>query len=97
MLKITDLIASKELKSSEMSSVRGGFDAFAFLASTSISNKVADVDQAYGLVLGQANLGYVTNNQGIVGGNGVIDAPVDQKQDQRSDMFVFDIGNTYVG
>jgi hypothetical protein len=44
MLKITDLTTSKEMGTKEMSGVRGGFDPFAFLATTTSTNKVSDVD-----------------------------------------------------
>ena len=68
MLKITDLNTSKQLNSEEMADVRGGFDPFSFLASTSMTTKVADVDQAFQLALGQSNAGTVENNQAIAGG-----------------------------
>ncbi|MBN7795013.1 hypothetical protein [Parahaliea mediterranea] len=97
MLKMTDLTVSKELERKEMHEVRGGFDPFAILASTSISNKVADVDQIFGFKLAQGNAGEVTNNQAIGGGNGVIYAPVDQTQSQYNDMYLDHIGNTTVG
>ena len=96
MLKITDLITSKELESKEMSTVRGGFDPFAFLASTSINNKVADVEQMFNFSLAQGNAGEVTNNQAITGGNGVTFAPVHQSQSQYNDMYIGDIGNIRV-
>ena len=82
MLKITDLNTSKKLESKEMAGVRGGFDPFAFLASTSINSKVADVSQVFDLKLAQGNAGAVENNQGIAGGNGFDFAAVDQYQDQ---------------
>lgn len=96
MLKITDLITNKELDRKEMTEVRGGFDPFSFLASTTISSKVADVDQVFNLALGQGNAGQVTNNQAISGGNGATFAPVDQTQTQYNNMFLTDIGNVSV-
>ncbi|MEJ2419655.1 MAG: hypothetical protein P8Y45_22560 [Exilibacterium sp.] len=98
MLKIKNLIASKELDSKAMASVRGGFDPFAILVdgSTTLKNKVADVDQQFYLGLAQNNAGAVTNNQAIQGGNGIIDAPVDQHLKQKNNMSVYDIGNVYV-
>ena len=96
MLKITDLNTSKQLKSEEMADVRGGFDPFSFLASTSMTSKVADVDQVFQLALGQGNAGAVTNNQAIAGGNGIDFAPVHQLQDQYNDISLAAIGNTTV-
>ena len=97
MLKITDLIVSKELESKEMSVVRGGFDPFAiFDSSTSITNKVAEVQQAFGFNLAQGNAGEVINNQLFQTGNGTSYAPVSQRQDQYNDMYVSDIGNISV-
>jgi hypothetical protein len=96
MLTMTDLTASKELASKDMREVRGGFDPFSILASTSISNRVADVDQIFGFNLAQGNAGEVTNNQAISGGNGVTYAPVHQSQSQYNDMYLDYIGNTSV-
>lgn len=97
MLKITDLSVSKELDHKEMTSVRGGFNPFAVLdGSTSMVNKVADIDQVFQFGFAQSNAGQVTNNQAIQGGNGIIYAPVDQKLYQNNDLSVFDIGNTSV-
>ena len=97
MLKITDLTTSKEMASKEMAGVRGGFNPFAiFDGSTSISSKVADVEQIFAFTLAQGNAGQVTNNQNIVGGNGVTYAPVTQFQDQYNDMYIDDIGNISV-
>ena len=96
MLNIHDLKASKKLKSSEMAEVRGGFDPFSIFAGTSITNKVADVQQAFQLALAQGNTGAVTNNQAIAGGNGVTYAPVDQTQHQYNDLYLSDIGNVHV-
>jgi len=101
MLKITDLTASKELKSKEMAGVcggRGDWDPMSmFDASTSITNKVADVTQGFAFNFAQGNLGYVTNNQAIHGGNGVTDAPVYQEQYQDNYLDVYDVGNVSVG
>lgn len=96
MLKITDLIESKEMGTKEMSSVRGGFDPFAFLASTTSVNKVADVEQIFDFAIAQGNTGEVINNQAIAGGNGVSSAPVYQTQNQYNDLFLKDIGNISV-
>lgn len=96
MLNIHDLKASQELKSSEMAAVRGGFDPFSIFAGTAITNKVADVQQAFQLALAQGNTGAVTNNQAIAGGNGVTYAPVDQTQHQYNDLYLSDIGNVHV-
>jgi len=98
MLKIIDLAENKELDRKTMSGVRGGFDPFAILidGSTSLTNKVADVDQAFAFGLAQNNAGAVTNNQAINGGNGITYAPVNQTLTQDSAMSVYDIGNVYV-
>lgn len=97
MLKITDLTASKELDSKEMAGVRGGTSPFlAIDFSTGLTNKVADVTQGFGFAFAQGNEGAVTNNQGIVGGNGFALAPVTQYQGQHNDMYVYDIGNVSV-
>ena len=96
MLKITDLKTSKNLENSEMAKVRGGFNPFTFLASSSTVNKVADVEQMFQFGLAQGNTGAVTNNQSILGGNGVDFAAVHQTQDQHSDMRISDIGNITV-
>jgi hypothetical protein len=65
--------------------------------STSMINKVADVNQQYGLSFVQSNSGTVTNNQTIIAGNGLIYAPVTQTQTQANAMSVSDIGNAFVG
>lgn len=98
MLNITDLAASKALDSKTMTSIRGGFDPFAILldGSTSLNNKVADVDQVFAFAFIQNNAAAVTNNQAISGGNGQIYAPVNQNLDQYSDMTVSGIGNVSV-
>lgn len=96
MLKLHDLTASKELDSKAMAGVRGGLDPFAIFGGTSITNKVADVQQAFQLSLAQGNIGAVTNNQAIAGGNGVDFAPVYQTQDQYNTLYVSDIGNVHV-
>ena len=97
MLKITDLHVNKEMESTEMAGVRGGFNPFAiFDSSTSIDNKVADANQVFAFGFAQSNVGEVTNNQAIQGGNGVIYAPVHQDQYQNNYMDVSDIGNISV-
>lgn len=101
MLKIIDIAASKELDSKTMASVRGGtspLDQLSFMldASTTLRNKVADVDQIFALGLAQGNVGAVTNNQAIQGGNGITYAPVTQSLDQGNWMDVYGIGNTTV-
>ena len=97
MLKIKDLIASKEMDAAEMASIHGGFDPFAVIDfSTGIDNKVADVQQLFSFQFAQGNAGAVTNNQAIMGGNGVTYAPVTQSQTQGNYMDVSDIGNVSV-
>ena len=97
MLKITDLTTSKDMEIREMAEVRGGLDPFAVIDfSTGFDNKVADVQQAFAFQLVQGNVGAVTNNQAIVGGNGFAYAPVDQYQDQYNDMYVGSVGNVSV-
>lgn len=98
MMKITDLTASKDLDTTAMAGVRGGFDPFAILldGSTSLKNKVADVDQGFAFNFAQNNAGAVTNNQALTAGNGLIYAPVTQHLDQSSDMIVSGIGNVAV-
>ena len=101
MLKMTDLTATKELTGktldhNAMARVRGGFDPFTIDGSTTLKNKVADVDQLFEFAFTQANAGDVTNNQAIKGGNGITYAPVDQKLYQDNAMWVYDIGNTSV-
>lgn len=97
MLKITDLTASKDMLTSEMAAVRGGLDPFAAIDfSTRFKNKVADVEQVFAFEFAQGNLGTVTNNQAIAGGNGISYAPVHQSQDQYNDMYVGGIGNVSV-
>lgn len=97
MLKIKDLAASKEMDVREMAGVRGGFDPFAIIDfSTGITNKVADVQQVFGFELAQGNVGAVTNNQAISGGNGITYAPVHQEQVQGNHMSVGGIGNVSV-
>jgi hypothetical protein len=92
MLNITDLTVSKELDSKAMAGVRGGTSELERLSalfdfSTSIVNKVADIKQAFGF----------SNNQSIVGGNGVVFAPVHQTQTQANSLSLSDIGNALVG
>lgn len=101
MLTIIDLTVSKELERSEMAEVVGGTSELERLTalidfSTSMTSKVADVDQVFGLSLAQGNVGAVTNNQAIVGGNGISYAPVTQSQVQDNYMDVSGIGNTSV-
>jgi len=98
MLKVTDLTVNKALDIKTMASVRGGFDPFAILVdgSTSLNNKVADVDQIFQLALSQTNAGEVTNNQAINGGNGIVYAPVDQNLSQSNWMDVSGLGNVSV-
>jgi len=105
MLNITDLKASKELDSKEMAGVRGGSDLTAIAAvmpsisldfSTGLTNKVADVTQAFNFAFAQGNEGAVTNNQAISGGNGYLSAPVTQSQSQYNDMWVSGIGHTTI-
>jgi len=101
MLKITDLTASKELNRHEMSGVTGGtseLERFSALLdfSTSLINKVADVNQQYGFSIAQSNSGTVTNNQTIIGGNGIVFAPVTQSQTQSNTLALSDIGNAFV-
>jgi len=98
MLNIKDLAVNKDLDSKTMASVKGGFDPFAILidGSTSLNNKVADVDQIFSLGLAQNNAAAVTNNQAINGGNGIVYAPVNQTLTQGSAMSVYDIGNIKV-
>jgi hypothetical protein len=101
MLKFSDLSASKELESKAMRGIVGGTSVPEQLSglldfSTRLDNRVADVNQAFGFGLSQANAGAVTNNQAISGGNGVVYAPVSQYQTQGNYMNLYDIGNTWV-
>lgn len=97
MLKITDLIVSKDMKDCEMADIRGGSDLFAFIDfSTRFDNKVADVQQLFAFEFAQGNAGAVTNNQLIQAGNGVIYAPVHQEQKQDNHLDVSGIGNITV-
>jgi hypothetical protein len=97
MLKITDLHVNKEMDSTEMTGVRGGFNPFAtFDSSSTVDNKVAEAHQGFGFALGQQNLGQLVNNQTIYGGNGTIDAKVNQDQYQTNYLDVSDIGNIFV-
>ncbi len=102
MLKITDLNTSKELDNCEMAGITGGtseLERFSALLdfSTSMINKVADINQQYGFSIAQSNSGTVTNNQTIIGGNGVIFAPVTQTQTQANALAISDIGSAFVG
>jgi hypothetical protein len=101
MLKITDLTVSKEMASNEMARVVGGMSDLEMLSalidlSTSVHNKVADVNQGFGLNLDQSNVGYVTNNQILQNGNGVLIAPVYQTQTQGNFLDLLGLGNTAV-
>jgi len=102
MLNITDLNVSKDLDSNAMASVSGGTNqlpqsiALLLDGSTSLTNKVADISQGFGLGLAQNNAGAVTNNQIINGGNGIVYAPVDQNLSQSNWMDVYGIGNATV-
>jgi hypothetical protein len=101
MLKITDLKTSRELDRTEMAGVRGGSSETERLSalidfSTSLYNQVADVNQGFGFNLAQGNSGAVTNNQSIVGGNGIVYAPVTQSQIQSNAMALSEIGKTFL-
>ena len=101
MLKIIDLKVNKELARGEMAGVVGGVSTLERLSalidfSSSTTNKVADVTQMFGLNLAQSNVGAVTNNQAIAGGNGIVAAPVTQKQVQGNHMDLSGIGNISV-
>ena len=101
MLKITDLSVSKEMASNEMARVVGGMSDLEMLSalidlSSSVHNKVADVNQGFGLNLDQSNVGYVTNNQILQNGNGVLIAPVYQTQTQGNFLDLLGLGNTAV-
>lgn len=102
MLNITDLNTTRELAAQDMSQVRGGmsdFERFAALLdfSTSIDNRVADVQQAFGLSIAQGNSGTVANQQTIIGGNGVTFAPVTQTLEQSNQLSIADLGRVLVG
>ena len=102
MLKITDLTTSRELDSVELAGVHGGNSELKSLSalidfSTSLHNQVADVNQGFGFSLAQGNSGAVTNNQTIIGGNGIVYAPVTQSQVQSNAMTVSEIGRTLLG
>lgn len=93
MLKITDLTASKEISSEEMGHICGGMDPFAHIDfSTGMTSKVAAVTQGFEFSLAQGNAGTVTNNQEILGGNGIAAAPVDQSQFQDNWMDISHVG-----
>ena len=97
MLNITDLTTSKELNATEMAGVRGGRTELESLSalidfSTSLHSQVADVNQVFGFNLAQGNSGAVTNNQTIIGGNGIVYAPVTQSQAQGNAMALSEIG-----
>ena len=103
MLTIKDLAASKELETREMAEVRGGtsvpslpFPFPSIFGGTTIDSRVADVTQAFAFDFAQGNVGTVTNNQAIQGGNGLLLAPVTQTQTQDNYMDVYDVGNVHV-
>lgn len=98
MLKLNDLAVKKDLDSKAMGHIAGGWDPMSLFLdrSTSMTNKVADVQQAFGFAFNQANAGAVTNNQEIIGGNGIVYAPVHQDLNQHNDLYVADIGNTAI-
>lgn len=101
MLNINDLSTNKELDTREMAGIAGGtsdLERFSALLdfSTSLLNKVADVKQQYGFSFAQSNSGSVTNNQNIIGGNGIVFAPVSQSQSQANTLAVTDIGGAFV-
>ena len=100
MLNIKDLAATKNMDSKAMARIQGGKGgplSFIFDGSTSLNNRVADVQQLFAFGLSQQNAGAVTNNQAIQGGNGIVYAPVTQSLDQSSWMDIYDVGNTSVG
>jgi hypothetical protein len=102
MLNITDLTTSKELDAAEMAGVCGGTGELGSLSalidfSTSLHSQVADVNQGFGFGLAQSNSGAVTNNQTIIGGNGIVYAPVTQSQVQGNAMAVSEIGKVLLG
>lgn len=95
MLKLTDLIESKELEASEMASVHGGTYKHPLLSidfGTDLTNKVNDVDQVFAFSLGQVNEGAVANSQAFVGNKGLTIGKVDQKQDFHNDIDLSKIG-----
>lgn len=101
MLKINDLADSREMDRAAMAGVTGGNSELEQLSalldfSTSVVNKVADVNQQFGFAFVQSNSGTVTNNQTIIGGNGLIYAPVTQTQSQSNAMAVSEIGRTFL-
>ena len=97
MLKITDLHVNKEMESTEMAGVRGGFNPFAtFDSSSTVDNKVAEAHQMFNFGVAQSNVGELVNNQTIYGGNGTTSADVDQKQYQNNYLDISDIGNIFV-
>ena len=103
MLKISDLIESKEMDSREMTRVRGGLSIepprspFTIDFGTRITSKVANATQAFDFAFAQGNEGAVTNNQQIAGGNGSSWSPVSQSQFQDNFMNVSGVGNISVG
>lgn len=97
MLKVNDLVENRTLDRLALSGVCGGFNPFTYFErSVRQSSVVADVDQVFAFAFDQQNSGQVTNNQMIQGGNGIVYAPVNQRQSQGSRLSVFDVGNTSV-
>ena len=102
MLTINDLTTSKELDSREMAGVCGGRSDLESLSalidfSTKLNNTVANVNQGFGFGLSQGNSGAVTNNQNIIGGNGIVYAPVTQTQTQGNTLDISEIGKALLG
>lgn len=98
MLKIKDLAVSKELDTKGMAKVVGGLSLLPLFVNNSVrmDNKVVDMDQVFALKLDQANGGMLTNNQGIVGGNGTVEANVNQALDQDNAMIISGLGNARI-
>ena len=102
MLNIADLTLDSELDSSAMASIIGGNADLERLSalidfSTDLKSTVADVNQGFGIGLAQSNAGAVTNNQTIIGGNGLVYAPVTQTQTQGNWMALSEIGRVFAG
>ena len=67
------------------------------LAMSGVIQQLANDDRLEKLLkFAQGNVGAVTNNQAIAGGNGISYAPVHQSQSQSNDLYVSDIGNVSV-
>ena len=101
MLKINDIVVSKELDTKSMAGVFGGtrkgMPSLSLDFGILQDKRVADVSQIFGFNFDQTNAGQVTNNQAIQGGNGIVYAPVHQNLSQNSYLDVYGIGNTSVG